>query len=173
MAGPAWYALRTRARSEKKAARILAARGIQSYCPVIRKERRWADRTRTVRFPMFPGYVFARFPPGRLLDVLQASGVVGVVRTGGTPTAVRPDELEAVRLLERGVAEAGGEPRLEESLKPGDPVEVASGPFAGMRGSLVRRRGRSRVQVTLTAIGQAVSVVLPGEILRPLPERPA
>jgi len=58
-----WYACRTRARAEKRAARLLSGNGVESYLPPIERQRQWADRKKRVAFPLFPGYVFARFDP--------------------------------------------------------------------------------------------------------------
>jgi len=57
-------------------------------------------------------------------------------------------------------------------LKPWDYIEVGQeaivteGPFSGMRGLLVEQRRQARVAVGFLALGQAVTVELPREILR-------
>lgn len=164
---PKWYALRTRSRSEKKVARLLREREVEAYCPVVPRERQWADRKKTVSFPMFPGYVFACFDLRHVSEVFRVPGVATVVRTAGVPTPVRPEELEAVRRLERGVTETGQEPVPADFLEPGDEVKVVDGPFEGMTGVLVEARGRARVTVRLTAIRQAVSIELPRDLVEP------
>ena len=58
---PHWYACRTKARAEKKVAEVLERHSVECYLPLVERERQWADRTKRVQFPMFPGYVFARF----------------------------------------------------------------------------------------------------------------
>lgn len=165
-----WYALRTRSRSEKKVARILGEREVESYCPVVPRARQWADRKKTVSFPMFPGYVFARFDLRDISEVFRVPGVATVVRIEGEAVPVRPEELEAVRRLERGVTETGQEPVPADFLEPGDEVTVVDGPFRGMRGVLLETRGRARVAVRLTAIRQAVSIELARDLVEPAAE---
>ncbi len=158
---PRWYALRTRARHEKKVHSQLESRGVESYPAVVELERQWADRTRRVGMPLFPGYVFAWFPLKDLAEVLSTVGVATVVRVDGVPTPLRDEEIESVRRLARGVEETGQLPEHEdylEPLEPGETVRVMSGPYEGMQGVLLEVRGNHRVTVRLPALRQAVSV---------------
>lgn len=58
---PHWYACHTRARHEKRVGKLLVQRGLESYLPMLVKERKWSDRSKLIEFPLFPGYVFTRF----------------------------------------------------------------------------------------------------------------
>lgn len=164
---PRWYACRTRARAEKRAARLLAGNGVESYLPVIDQLRQWSDRKRRVAFPLFPGYVFARFDLRKTYEVLNTPGIVTIVRANGYPTPLRDKELESVRILVTGVNAGHGMPRPVEKLEIGQEVIVTEGPFSGMRGMQVEDRGRTRVAVRLSGPRQAVSVELSRQVLRP------
>ena len=78
-AQPQWYACRTRPRAEKQAGRLLKLRGVQSYVPLLERERQWSDRKKRVGFPLFAGYVFAQFSLASLHEVLSTPGIVTVV----------------------------------------------------------------------------------------------
>ncbi len=163
---PLWYACRTRARAEKQVDRLLERTGLETYLPLVERERQWADRKKRVGFPLFPGYTFARFGLGQFLEVVQTPGLVEVVGGRQRPTPVREEELEAVRRFAQGVEETGLVPEPADWLEPGTPVLVVCGPFQGMRGHLVEVRGRSRVVVRLTAIRLAVGVEMAREHVR-------
>lgn len=165
--GQHWFACRTRPRAEKKAARMLEGSGVESYLPLVERERQWADRTKRVEFPLFPGYVFARFALTEMHRVLRVPSLAHVVRVNGYPTPVRRDEIDAVRKLVETANETGVEPEPVDFLEPGEEIVVVDGPFAGMRGVLVERRGRARVAVKLSAIRQAVSVEMDRRHLKP------
>jgi len=165
-AEPRWYACHTRARAEKKVAERLEAAGVEPYLPLLERERQWADRVKRVRFPLFPGYVFARFDLTRLGAVVRTPGVSQVLRPSGYPTPVSEEELAAVRRLVAGANETGLLPTPVDYLEPGQQVVVVSGPFQGMRGVLVEARGASRVVVCVSAIRQAVSVEMDRRLLR-------
>jgi len=165
-----WYALRTRARAERRVAARLRRREVEAYCPVVERERTWSDRTKVIAEPMFPGYLFARFDGVDLGRVLSARSVVEVVRSSGVPVPVRPDELEAVRRLEGGLraSEEALEIESVDAFEEGEPVRVVSGPFEGLTGELLEDRGGVRVAVRLTAIAQAKAVRLDRETVRPI-----
>ncbi len=164
---PKWYACRTRGRAEKKVDRYMAGAGIRSYLPLIERERQWADRKKRVMFPLFPGYVFARFKLAELYQVLRTPGLVTVVQMNGHPTPLRDEEVESVRALVDGVNRTGIPPAPSDYLAPGQAVVVIDGPFKGMRGTLLEIRGEARVVVRLSAIRLAVGVEMDRRFLRP------
>lgn len=155
-----WYACRTRARAEKQVDRLLTRAGVESYLPLVELERQWADRTKRVGFPLFPGYTFARFPRKHLLEVVQTPGLVMVVSENGLPAPIRDEEMESVRRFVMGQQETGAPPTPEPWWEPGTPILVKEGPFKGMRGYLMESRGRRRVAVKLDALKMAFSVEL-------------
>ena len=163
-----WYACRTRSRAEKKVDGRLAGAGFETYLPLLERRRQWADRMKRVPFPLFPGYVFARFDLTRLHDILVTPGLVTVVRVSGYPTPVREGELDSVRILVEGANQTGVLPTPSDYLEPGQEVVVTDGPFQGMRCTLLELRGATRVAVRLTAIRQAVGVEMDRRLLRPL-----
>jgi transcription antitermination factor NusG len=168
-----WYVCRTRARAEKQVGRLLSEIGVESYLPLVAQQRKWSDRVKRVEFPLFTGYVFARFNLRDLSGILRVPGVAGVLHPNGYPTPVREDELDSIRCLVHGSNESGIVPTTITLVEPGDPVFVVSGPFKGMKGILVEERGRTRVAVQIWALRQASSVELPREVIVParLPHR--
>jgi len=161
-----WYACRTRPRAEKRAGQLLRLRGVESYVPLLERERQWSDRTKRVGFPLFPGYVFAQFSLGMMHEVLGTPGIVTIVRNDGNPAPVRSEELESIRVLVACVNAGNAPPEPAEFLEAGQEVIVAHGPFSGIRGVLVEDRGRTRVVIRLSALRRALSVELPRTILR-------
>ena len=165
---PRWYACRTRARAEKMVDRRLRASGFEAYLPLLVRESQWADRRKRVAFPLFPGYLFARFPLTALHGVLRTSGLATVVRLNGHPTPLREAEIASVRALVEGANATGVLPSPSDYLAVGQEVVVVEGPFQGMRGRLVEERGRVRVVVRLAAVRQAVSVEMARRYLQPV-----
>jgi transcription antitermination factor NusG len=162
-----WYVCRTRARAEKQVARLLMDARVEAYLPLVARQRTWSDRIKRVEFPLFAGYVFARFNLRDVGQILRVPGVAGILHPNGYPTPVREDELESVRCLVRGANETGVEPVTIDLVEPGDLVFVSSGPFKGMKGVLVEERGRTRVAVQIWALRQASSVELGRDVIVP------
>jgi len=161
-----WHACQTRPRAEKQVDRMLKLCGVQAYLPLLAQTRQWTDRKKLVDFPLFPGYVFARFGPEQIHQVLLTPGVVTIVRSGGAPVPVREEDLESVRIV-LACAKAGlPPPEPAEFVELGQEVLVREGPFSGVRGVVTEDRGRTRVVVRLCALKRALSVELPRGMLR-------
>ena len=161
-----WYACHTKSRAEKKVEQQLSGAGFEAYLPVVEKERQWADRKKTVAFPLFPGYLFARFRLTELDEVLGLPGVASVLRPNGYPTPVRDEEFASLRRFVDGVKETGARPSPWDFFEPGQGVVVVSGPFEGMVGVMVEDRGSARVMVRIAALRLATSVELDPAVLR-------
>jgi len=144
---------------------LLNLRRVESYVPLLEQVRQWTDRKKRVGFPLFPGYVFARFSLAMIHDVLRTPGIVTIVRNDAGPALVCAEELDSVRTLVAGVNAGHAPPEAVEFLEVGQEVVVAHGPFSGIRGVLREERGRARVVIRLCALRKALSVELPREIL--------
>jgi transcription antitermination factor NusG len=153
---PAWYALRTRSRHEKRVHDQLAAQNIESFLPLIERWRQWKDRRKLVAFPLFPGYCFARFASGQRIAVLRASGVVQIVGNREGPLPIPDDEIASIQRLVTSTLPYDPHPYLETGMR----VEVVRGPLAGLQGILVRKGSRARFVISVNLIQQAASVEL-------------
>ncbi len=163
---PHWYACYTRARHEKQVEGLLAQKGLESYLPTVPQLRQWKDRKKLVAWPLFPSYVFARFTLRDVHDVLVVPGVSTIVRTDGRPTPIPDEELGNVRRFVEVVAETGVVPEVRPLIQEGDWVRIVDGPFLGVEGRVVERRGRRRVLVGLGAIGQGIEVDIATQLLK-------
>jgi transcription antitermination factor NusG len=162
-----WYACFTRARHEKKVESRLQERSVEVYLPIVQRLQQWKDRKKLVSFALFPSYVFACFPLQRLQAVLSLPGVVTVVQQYGRPAVIRDEEIENVRRFSEVLAASDFEPEVVYLPEAGDRVLIASGPFEGIVGTVVERRGRHRIAVGLEAIGRGLELDLPSGSLRP------
>ncbi|MBV9109973.1 MAG: hypothetical protein JO306_11245 [Gemmatimonadetes bacterium] len=133
---PHWYACYTRSRQEKIVDELLRQHKIESFLPVIVRESLWKDRKKQVSFPLFPGYVFARFTLDHLSQVLATHGVVAVVSArgyhvfaSGPPTKGRVlprDPSPPARAGEDGVRHQPRRPLLPRG-RPADQARLRAG----------------------------------------------
>ncbi len=159
-----WYAVRTRSRHEKLVNRQLTSRGVEAFLPLIERRRRWADRWKTVSFPLFPGYCFARFRYEQRLPVVTAVGVVEILGTNGHATPIPDHEIEAIRQLVTSTLPFDPHPYLKEGMA----IEVVRGPLEGVRGILVRKGRHARLVIAIHLIQQAASVELDAHDVKPV-----
>jgi len=169
---PRWYACYTRARHEKQVSARLQDRGIESYLPTVPSTRQWKDRTKTVDWPLFPSYVFGHFTLRDLHRVLTVPGVSTIVRSNGLPSPIPEDEIRNVQAFAAAVAAARVESEPGPLAQEGEWVEVQDGPFKGVVGRAIERRGRRRMLVGLSAVGQGMEVDVDTRMLRVIPPPP-
>lgn len=59
-----------------------------------------------------------------------------------------------------------------ETLKPGDIVEIISGPFRGMKAQVVRvQAGKNEVVLNVLEVEYPLQITVPGDSVRPARER--
>jgi len=159
-----WYAAYTCANHEKRVAAELQARAVEHFLPLYSSARRWKDRRVRLELPLSPGYVFVRLALREKLRVLQIPSLVCLVGFNGQPAALPDEELESLR---SGLAlQLRVEPH--PYLVAGRRVRVKSGPLAGLEGILVRRKGKSRVVLSLDVIMRSIVADLDVVDLEPI-----
>ncbi|NWG07465.1 MAG: hypothetical protein HXY35_12350 [Chloroflexi bacterium] len=143
-----WYAVRSKPNKEDFLAGQLDSYGIEVFYPRIHVT---PVNPRARKFlPYFPNYLFVHVD----LDVVNIStlrwmpGASGLVSFDGEPASV-PDVL--IGTLQKHLDHLNASSRrLLDEIKPGDPVIVQSGPFAGYEAIFDGRiPGRDRVRVLL------------------------
>ncbi len=150
-----WYAVYTKSRHEKRIQQQLDSQSLESFLPLYEAVHRWKDRRVLVRLPVFPGYLFVRMVlPEHRRPVITVPGVVNLVGRPGCPTPIEDHEIEALRLCS-----ARGQSMMPHPyLTVGRLVRVRHGPLADMEGILVRRKGKSRLILSVKLIARAVAI---------------
>ena len=153
---PRWYAAYTSSNHEKRVALQLTQRSIEHFLPLYESVRRWKDRRMKLQLPLFPGYVFVHIALQDRLRVLQIPSVVHFVGFSGLPCSLSDEEIETLRY---GL---GRQPRVEPHpyLRAGRRVLIKRGPFQGLEGFLVRKKGNFRVVLSVELIMRSVAVEL-------------
>ena len=158
-----WYAVQAKPRQEALALLSLQREQIETYFPKLRRKRTIRRVRKWVTGPLFPGYFFARFDvmqDGRL--VRYANGVLNVVSFGGKPAVVEPAIIAAIK--EHAPTDVV---TIQPSpLRPGDVVEVQTGPFRGFQGVFEREMsGQERVVILLEVLAKSTRVQISREQL--------
>jgi len=161
---PHWFAAYTSANHEKRVALQLSVRSVEHFLPVYSSVRRWKDRRVTLDLPLFPGYVFVRLALRDRLRVLQIPGLAYLVAFDGTPSPLPDSEIDSLRSSLAGGIRVQPHPYLTIGRR----IAVKSGPMAGFHGILVRRKGLSRLVVSLDLIQRSMAVEIDEADLEPL-----
>jgi len=146
-----WYALRSKPRKEDALYLHALGRGFDLFYPRIPVQT-VNPRARKIA-AYFPGYMFVRANLGEVgRSTFQwMPHALGLVCFDDTPAPVPHALIERIEQRVVEIAAAGGE--LFYGLKPGDPVTVKAGPFAGYEAIFnARLSGGNRVRVLLTML---------------------
>jgi len=147
-----WKVLFVKPRTEKKVSEYCGLYNIPCFLPLREKTRVVQRRKVTALIPVFPGYVFAKFPLSQRLPLLQTNLVVRILEPR-SPRRMLRDLIMVRRAL-----------RADPTLKPakhlaqGQAVRIMSGPFQGVEGRVARLAGTLKVVLNIDMIGQAVAV---------------
>jgi transcription antitermination factor NusG len=149
-----WYAVHTRHQHEKLVAERLLNKGFEVFLPLYTEVRQWRDRTKRLELPLFSCYVFLRGDMDRQLPIVTTPGVHGMLATGGKLSGIPEEEIEAVRSVVENRVNVEPYP----FLNCGDLVRVKSGALNGLEGFLVRKKGQTRLVVSVSLLERSIAV---------------
>ncbi len=160
-----WLAIYTKPRWEKKVDGVLLRKGINSWCPLQRVERKWSDRKKIIEEPLFRSYVFVNINQNERLNVLQTEGVLNFVYYLGKPAVIKDEEIALIRsyLLEKGTSISV---QSLTSFKENDKVVIKHGVFMDNTGTVLRS-GNKKIYVKLESLGQLMVVEFPVAFVSP------
>jgi transcriptional antiterminator RfaH len=157
-----WWVLHTRPRAEKSLARRVLQRGLSFFLPLHKRQWRSRGRLLSSYVPLFPGYVFLHADAAGRQAALETNLVARCLEVADQP-GLYADLRRVHRLI---VSDAPLTP--EERLGPGSPVEIITGPFAGLQGKVLRRGGQLKLLVEVQFLQRGVSVEIENWMLQPL-----
>ena len=144
-----WFVVYTRPRWEKKVDQLLAAKGIERYCPLHKVKRRWSDRVKLVELPLLTSYVFVCVEQGEMAKVRNTPGVLNFIYWNGLPAVVRESEIAAIRRFLEVYEEVEA---IRLDVKPGDEVKVASGLLMDRKAKVLEVK-RKKVKIRIESLG--------------------
>ena len=156
-AGRKWFVLYTRSRHEKFVESALMRKGIESFVPTVFLRRRWSDRIKIIREPIFKGYCFARFSLEDKAKVVSQQGVVDVVHFKGQYIPVQESVIDSLKILVENKVRIDPYPYL----KNGDIVRVVRGPLKDVEGYIVEKRKKdTTLVISVDAVALSIKCIV-------------
>jgi len=147
-----WWVLYTKARQEKSLARDLYAFRIPFYLPLIKKTTVAKGRKRQSFAPLFSGYIFLHATEAERIKSMTTNRISRIL------TVNDPDQLVHDLVQLRRLIASDAPLSLEQQLAPGDKVRVKQGALMGMEGTVMVRRGVTRLLVSVNFLQQGASI---------------
>jgi transcription antitermination factor NusG len=147
-----WFAVRTSARHEKRAATALQKRGVTAYLPLRERICHYPGKTVSRQLPLLPGYVFVWIKKEEEATVFHCPYVAGFVRLGRERRCVADDEIKLLRRIstDRSLSWEAVEDLYQ--MPSGTPVEIIRGPLAGFRGHYLRQKNKNTFVITFAGL---------------------
>ncbi|MBN2474014.1 MAG: antitermination protein NusG [Pirellulales bacterium] len=157
-----WWVLYTRARQEKAISRDLLGFEIPFYLPLVRKTSIHRGRSVVSHVPLFAGYVFLYGSEEERVRSLMTNRISRILSVDDPGELVH--DLRQLRQLITSNAPL----TVESRLVPGNRVRVRHGSFAGLEGTVLTRRGETRLLVSINFLQQGASVEIDDYLLEPI-----
>jgi transcription antitermination factor NusG len=166
-----WHAVYVKSRSEKKAQLELQLKEIETFLPLQRKLRQWSDRKKWVEMPLISGYLFLRISRKEYDSALESNYIVSYVRFDRKAAVIPDCQIEYLKLL---LEQDNLEIEItREKLEPGQMIEVVRGPLIGLRGKLIKIKGKDKVAIELDDLGYSALVEILAEDIHIFKDDPA
>jgi len=157
-----WYAVYTRPRWEKKVYGLLLAKGVETYCPLNRVQKKWSDRLKWVEEPLFKSYLFVKVTDEEMATVRLVTGVANFVYWLGRPAVIRDSEIRAIKKFLNDYTNVLVEPI---DLHPNEKVRIQSGLLMDKEARILQVRGK-RVQIVIESLQFSLVAIVDRSNLR-------
>jgi transcription antitermination factor NusG len=144
-----WYAVYTKPLWEKKVAKLLGRKKIESYCPLSKAQRQWSDRKKIIETPLFTSYVFVNISETDMISVRQTDGILNFVHWLKKPAVIRNEEIN---IIKRFLNEYRSLTLEKTSVNLNDRVRIVGGPLMEREGSVLEIKHKT-VKVLLPSLG--------------------
>ena len=109
--------------------------------------RKWHDRKKKIDMPLFPNYLFVRIPLIDKFKIFETPGVIKFLGSNSNPSIIKDQEIDLIRKLILGNIETSN-----FDYKVGSEVVITSGPMKGIKGKLVRKKGKDRIVIHINTL---------------------
>jgi transcriptional antiterminator RfaH len=158
-----WYAIYTKSRYEKKVYTHLLEKSIQAYLPLQKQLKQWSDRKKWIEEPLIRSYVFVRITEKEYFNVLNTPGVVCYITFSGKAAPIRDIQIETLKCLLNTDIELEA---INETLSPGEPVEIIAGRLMGLTGELIKYKGKKKVVIRIEQLSYSLLLTVPTGFIR-------
>ena len=160
-----WWVAKVKPRQEKALAFDFITRHIEYYLPMYTKvtRRRDNNKPRKSIVCLFPGYISFCVPKGTERSIYSTNRIVNLVEVRNQ-THFKKQLEQVYHTLELGIPL---EPVDASNLKPGELVEVVSGPMRGIQGTVQKIQSTHKLILSVDILGKA-AVNVEASCVKPL-----
>lgn len=153
-----WYAVNTKPHQEHLAELNLARIGVETFFPQLKQNKLLRRKRQTIIYPLFPGYLFARFElEAHYRAVTYSHGVRKVVDFGQVPAIVDNEIIETIQ----SALQDGFVTLPQSAFTRGQVVRIKEGPLRGLEAIFeCEMDDHERVVILLRALSYQARVIM-------------
>ena len=144
-----WFVVCTKARYELKVASQLELNGFEVYCPSTVSVKKWSDRKKKVRSPLFSKYIFVRLEEKQRNQIFKFPGVLNYLFWLKKPAVVPEQEMNTLRSY---LEDEALDSENISCFKSGDTVALKQGHFKGQKAE-IKKINNQQVELILPTLG--------------------
>jgi transcription antitermination factor NusG len=157
-----WYIFYTFSRKEKKIKEYLEKQGIEVFLPLLKIRKQWSDRKKWVEEPLFKSYIFIFTEAQNIEDYLKIPGILYQLKFQGVPAFLSQQDVDNIRI---SLSYPEHLQVSSDVFNPGTPVVVTTGPFSGIKGTIIRQAGKTKLMVMVDQLGKSILLEIPAGML--------
>jgi transcriptional antiterminator RfaH len=145
-----WYLAATKPKEEKRALENLQLQDIEAFLPLMQVEKMRRGKRVQIEETLFPGYIFIHLSDesDKVGKIRSTRGIRDWIRFEGKPAKVPVQIIDLLKTSEQS------EQPNENLPKPGDKIEIKSGPFANLQAIYQSTDGLERSILLLDFLGK-------------------
>ena len=145
-----WYAVYTKANSEKKLFNNLQQKGIECYLPTRKLQKNWIDSKKWIEEPLFRCYLFVKVSYREFFTALNTPGVVCFISFGGKAQPVPEIQINNIKTF---LSQNDYEVSITyEQIAKGRPIEISNGSLKGIHGEIMSINGETMLLTRLDSL---------------------
>lgn len=147
-----WHVIYVRSRWEKRVHESMQEISLDSFLPLVKERRQWADRKKTVLRPMFRSYVFVNINSSlEFYKALSVHGACSYIRFGNEYARVTEKEINQIKILigDKNITDIEVNTRLP---KVGEIKNITYGLLSGLDCEIVRVDSQDKIVVRLDSL---------------------
>lgn len=149
-----WWAVYTKSRQEKSLARDLVGYKVPFYLPLVPKDNLIRGKRVRSLLPLFTGYVFVYGSDEQRVKALTTNRISRIISVeDGHRLCADLQRVDQLLKSNKPIL-------LESRIDTGRKVRVKNGPFEGLEGVVICRRGVDRLLVSVHYLQQGISMEL-------------
>lgn len=149
-----WYVAYTYPKAERLVQDKLERIGLHAFLPMHQVVRNWSDRQKKLTVPLFPNYLFVYSSDTHRSKSLAIREIVRYVSFDGKPATVSDVIINSLKHILNEQIEVD----VEQFDQVGISVRVVRGPFAGLEGIMVEKKGKTRLVIQIKVLRNSVSI---------------